>query len=605
MQICPVGALTGAAYRFRSRPFDLISTPGACEHCASGCALRVDHRRGSVLRRMAANDPAVNEEWNCDKGRWAFPWQSANDRISTPLVRENGTLRPASWPEALTVAATGLARARKQGVGVLVGGRATVEDAYAYSKFARVALGSNDIDFRARVQSAEEADFLGHAVAGTGLGVTYADLEAAPAVLLAGFEPEEESPIIFLRLRKAVLAKGAGPAVYSVAAWASRGLVKVSGRLVATVPGAEGLALDAITAAVGGGAEGADGGAEAAAGAALLAPGSVILLGERLAGSPGGFTAALRLASASGARLAWVPRRAGERGALEVGALPTVLPGGRPVAEAAARVDLAAAWDVDSLPAQPGKDTAAILAAAGSGGLGGLLVGGVDPADLSDPRSAVEALDQVGFLVSLEVRRSAVTERADVVLPVAPPAEKAGTYLDWEGRPRSFGVALASNAMSDFRVLDALAAELDVPLGLRTVARVRAEIDQVGRWQGVRAAAPSGAGWVPPVAPAGSAVLASWRMLLDAGSMQAGEPYLAGTAHRAVARLSAATAGELGLVDGRPVTVSTEQGSITVPLVVTAMPDRVVWLPQNSPACAVASLGVRVGELVTISGRQR
>ena len=331
----------------------------------------------------------------------------------------------------------------------------------------------------------------------------------------------------------------------------------------------------------------------------------MILLGERLAGSPGAFTAALRLAAASGARLAWVPRRAGERGALEVGALPTVLPGGRPVAEAAARVDLAAAWDVDSLPVQPGKDTAAILAAAGSGGLGGLLVGGVDPADLSDPRAAVEALDQVGFLVSLEVRHSAVTERAEVVLPVAPPAEKAGTYLDWEGRPRSFAVALASNAMSDFRVLDALAAELDVALGLRTVARVRAEIDQVGRWEGARAAAPSGAGRVPPEAPAGSAVLATWRMLLDAGSMQAGEPYLAGTAHRAVARLSAATAGELGLVDGGPVTVSTEQGSITVPLVVTAMPDRVVWLPQNSPACAVASLGVRAGELVTISGRQR
>ena len=69
VQICPVGALTGAAYRFRSRPFDLISTPSVCEHCASGCSIRTDHRRGVVLRRMAGNDPAVNEEWNCDKGR--------------------------------------------------------------------------------------------------------------------------------------------------------------------------------------------------------------------------------------------------------------------------------------------------------------------------------------------------------------------------------------------------------------------------------------------------------------------------------------------------------------------------------------------------------
>ena len=81
MQICPVGALTGAAYRFRSRPFDLVSTPSACEHCASGCALRTDHRRGKVLRRLAGDDPEVNEEWNCDKGRWAFQLRDAPDRL--------------------------------------------------------------------------------------------------------------------------------------------------------------------------------------------------------------------------------------------------------------------------------------------------------------------------------------------------------------------------------------------------------------------------------------------------------------------------------------------------------------------------------------------
>ena len=84
VQICPVGALTGAAYRFRSRPFDLVSTPSVCEHCASGCAQRTDHRRGTVLRRMALNDPAVNEEWNCDKGRWAFAYTSVGDRLELP-----------------------------------------------------------------------------------------------------------------------------------------------------------------------------------------------------------------------------------------------------------------------------------------------------------------------------------------------------------------------------------------------------------------------------------------------------------------------------------------------------------------------------------------
>ena len=105
------------------------------------------------------------------------------------------------------VAAAGLAAADGS-TGVLVGGRATVEDAYAYSKFARMVLGTNDIDFRARAHSAEEAEFLAAHVAGQPMTVTYADLENAPAVLLAGFEPEEESPIVFLRLRKAVRKNG-------------------------------------------------------------------------------------------------------------------------------------------------------------------------------------------------------------------------------------------------------------------------------------------------------------------------------------------------------------------------------------------------------------
>src|SRR5437879_3767948 len=185
VQICPVGALTGAAYRFRSRPFDLVSAPSVCEHCAAGCRQRTDHRRGVVTRRLAGNDPQVNEEWNCDKGRWAFTYATQPDRITTPLVREDGELRPASWTEALDLAARGLSMARDEGgVGVLPGGRLTVEDAFGWSKFARVALGTNDIDARNRPGSDEELAFLGAHVAGRYLETTYADLEGAPSVLL-------------------------------------------------------------------------------------------------------------------------------------------------------------------------------------------------------------------------------------------------------------------------------------------------------------------------------------------------------------------------------------------------------------------------------------
>ena len=209
VQICPVGALTGTAYRFRARPFDLVSTPSVCEHCASGCAQRTDHRRGNVLRRLAGDDPEVNEEWNCDKGRWAFTYATQGDRITTPRVRDDdGKLRSASWSEAIAVAVAGLVAAAGS-AGVLVGGRGTLQDARAYSRFARTVLNTNDIDFRARAHSVEEAQFLASRVAGRVMTVSYADLDAAPAVVLVGLEPEEESPIVFLRLRKAVRKHGA------------------------------------------------------------------------------------------------------------------------------------------------------------------------------------------------------------------------------------------------------------------------------------------------------------------------------------------------------------------------------------------------------------
>ncbi len=145
----------------------------------------------------------------------------------------------------------------------------------------------------------------------------------------------------------------------------------------------------------------------------------MILVGERLAQVPGAFAAAARLAVASGARLAWVPRRAGERGAVEAGALPGLLPIGRSVTNPAARAEVARAWGKATLPDLPGRDTSAMLAAAADGELGALVIAGVDPSDLPDPQAALRAIETVPFVVSLELRASAVTDRADVVFPVA------------------------------------------------------------------------------------------------------------------------------------------------------------------------------------------
>ncbi|MFF0149890.1 NADH-quinone oxidoreductase subunit G [Micromonospora sp. NPDC005203] len=589
VQICPVGALTGAQYRFRARPFDLVSSPSVCEHCSAGCGQRTDWRRGKVLRRLAGDEPQVNEEWNCDKGRWGFQYTRATDRLTTPLVRDErtGELREASWSEALTVAAEGLHSAREggQGTAVLTGGRLTVEDAYAYAKFARVALNTNDIDFRARPVSREEADFLASSVAGV-TDVTYTDVENAPAVVLVGLEPEEECPILFLRLRKAYLKKTL--TVYALAPFATRGLEKLGAKLARVVPGEEASVL----------AE------HATVDEALSAPGAILIVGERLASVPGGLSAAADVARRTGAKLAWVPRRAGDRGAVDAGCLPNLLPGGRLVNEPAARAELGEAWDIPAgvIPSQPGRDTDGILNAAANGQLGALVVGGVDPADLADPRLAEAALDAVPFLVSLELRPTAVTRRANVVLPVAPVAEKAGSFLDWEGRLRPFEAVLTTAAMTDGRVLDALAALLDVRLGTADVPSVRRELGALPATRTSRPSTPSVAPGRVPHPGDGEAVLATWHQLVDLGSLTEGDENLAGTARPPVVRLGKGTAEALGVIDGDAVTVGTDRGALTLPAELTEMPDGVVWLPTNSPGSTVRrSLGATSGAVVRIS----
>ncbi len=596
IQICPVGALTGAQYRFRARPFDLVSSPSVCEHCSAGCAQRTDHRRNKVLRRLAGDDPAVNEEWNCDKGRWGFQYSTATDRLTSPLVRDSrtGVLREASWPEALSIAAEGLRRARDgaYGVAVLTGGRLTVEDAFAYSKFARAVLETNDIDFRARPiaaaadhASAEEAAFLAAAVAGS-TDVSYSDVDSAPAVVLVALEPEEECPILFLRLRKAHTKRGL--AVHAVAPFAARGLARLGAMVLATAPGDEAATL-AVSAELK---------------AALGQPGAILFVGERLAEVKGGLSAAATLATETGAKLAWVPRRAGDRGAVEAGCLPNLLPSGRPVIDAVARAELSQAWKLKTgtISGSVGRDTDAIIAAAAAGKLGALVVAGVDPGDLSDPSLAERALDNVDFLVSLEVRRSAVTERADVVFPVAPVVEKSGTFLSWEGRLRTFDTVLETTAVPDARVLDAVASEMGVEIGCKDVNDIRRELRQLSMTHVDRLVAPKVAPATRPTPGAGGAILATWPQLIDDGRMLDGDDILRGTARPAVVRLSKQTAAGLGnFADGDLATVSTGRGSLTLPVAVTEMPDGVVWLPTNSPGSAVRrELGVSSGAVVSV-----
>ena len=250
-----------------------------------------------------------------------------------------------------------------------------------------------------------------------------------------------------------------------------------------------------------------------------------------------------------------------------------------------------------------GRDLDAILAAASAGELDALIVGAVDPDDLADPALALEALETVGFLVSIEQRESAGTARADVVLPVAAAVEKAGSYTNWEGRVRPFAATLEHTGMlTDARALHLVAAELGTDLGLPSVDAARRELDAFAPPATRPAPNPSQAAAGPARPGAGEAVLATWHHLLDQGRLQDGEPYLAGTARTPRALLSETTAKAIGATEGEPLTVSSDRGSITLPLGLAELPDGVVWLPTNSAGSAVRrDLAAGSGAIVRIA----
>ena len=552
-QICPVGAITTKDYRFQGRPFDIVSTTTTCDNCAAGCSLRVDQRHGEVRRRLAATS-AVNEEWNCDRGRFGF--RSAADRLTTPLVRTDGELRPASWPQALAAAADGL-KSLDGKVGVLPGGRLTMENALAYARFARLVLGTAKIDARTRRgASVEEAQFLGRY--GRGAGVAYTDLESARQVVLVGLEPEDECPMVFLRLRKAV--RKSGTAVVTVAPGLSAGSRKLKAKLVPTAPGDEAAAL-----------------ADLLSNEAAVPADTVVLVGERASQTAGVLSAIESIAADRGVRLAWVPRRAGELGAALVGCVP-----GWGGSDSAAQAALSSAWDTESLSAGADSAVSDILAGAAQGELG-LVLGGVDLDDLDDPAAARQALAAAPFVLSLEQRPSAATELADVVLPVSLLAEQAGTFMDWTKTERPVAPVVPPQPMTDRRVLAELARRMGGDIGLPTFAAAQRMVRQVASaWAGLPAAAPASPGALTERSTRPALVLATWRSLLVGSRCLDGAGLLPRPATAVAAPAAYPAAPASYPAGGDEVVVQGPTGcSAPVPLVLDdgAVPG-VIWLPD-------------------------
>ncbi len=422
VELCPVGALTSRPYRFRARPWDVEDAGSVCTLCPSQCNVTLTVRDERVLRVLARQNDEVDDGWLCDRGRFAYPALGGDERITEPLLRDGGELRPVSWERALAEAAAGLSRAGER-TGAIAGGPTSNEEGFLLARLLREGLGSPHLDSRrAGVLPLE----LHRALGDPALQAKVSDLEFAHAVLVLDANPIEDMPILDLRLRKGVRRHG----MKLVQATAEDLLAERAGELAAQLK---------------------DAGEEI-----------VILWGERLTAGPAGVAATqalldladtLLLADTDGAGLLEIPAGSNGRGLREAGVLPNGGPGlGDPV------------------PQDDGLDRDAIAEGLAAGELAALYLLGPD-----EPHTPSElwerALERASTVVA---HASFLTEElrahADVVFPGEAYAEKEGTIVHPDGRIQRLRPAVArpGSVRAGWQVLAEVASRLGCDLEVLT-----------------------------------------------------------------------------------------------------------------------------------------
>ncbi|MGH9083125.1 MAG: molybdopterin-dependent oxidoreductase, partial [Acidimicrobiales bacterium] len=536
VQICPVGALTATPYRFTARPWDLDQVESTCTTCGFGCRVAVQSSADRLTRLLGIDADPVNHGWLCDKGRFVYESVNGDEvaagplppaladravdvapatasqviglpvvrgqflgevrperevsggRLTEPMVRKDGQLVPASWSEALAAAAAGLAAARTSGpeaVALLGGARSTNEGAYAWAKLAKGILGTDSVD-------AQLGDGLPAELVLSLPRATVDEACAARSVVVLAGDVREELPVLYLRLRQAVIEGGTAlvelvPAPTSLTPYAAASLTIRPGDAPAVVralvgdgtpvlpPHPEG---DAVSAAEIDKARRALGRPEGQP----AGTGVVVVLGRPSMAEHQDVTAdaARALAAAlPGARFLPALRRGNVMGALEMGLAPGILPGR--VSLEAGRDWFGGAWG--SVPERRGLDAAGVLGSLASGqGVRALVVLGADVlTDFPDRQLAERALDAADFVVAVTGHPSATTERADVVLPAAVEHERGGTTTNVEGRVSRLGQKLVAPdlAWPDWMIAAELAVELGGDLGAGGAGELWGEVERL------------------------------------------------------------------------------------------------------------------------------
>ncbi len=591
VQICPVGALTAAPYRFKARPWDLDQVESTCTTCSVGCRVAVQSSRNQLVRYLGVDIDPVNHGWLCDRGRFDFEAVNSDARLTVPVMRDpsdDQQLVGTDWSTALAAAAQAIAAARPGAVGIIGGARLTNEDAYAWSKLARSVIGTDNVD-------AQLGDGLPAEVVLGLPGATIDEACAADVVLVIGPDLKESLPILHLRLRAAarrgtqvveLTAAASGIADYARTIFAAPGTaaVELARLLDSDDPLAHTLTHGRVVVVLGRGslAESAQPTIDAAAVVRSRMPGAT-------------FLPALV--------------RGNVRGALDMGLAPGILPGRVNLSDGAA---VSKVWG--SLLSQPGLDTTGMLEAAANGRIDTLILLGADPiADFPDRGLAERALAGAGTVIALDTFVTESVARADIVLPTSTYGEKGGTTTNLEGRVSRLGqkVTAPGTVRDDWMIAADLASRLGGDLGVASAEDLWREITTVSAAHadctvevltsdaaqdgilitGGSIVADLGEPAEPPAVDAYALRLVAGRKLYDNATSVQQSPSLAGLAVGPVLTMNPTDMARLGLHDGERADVRSARTSVVLSVVGSdAVPRGVVAVPFNQPGGTVSSL---------------
>ena len=459
VQICPVGALLAKPYRFKARPWDLEQVESTCTQCAVGCRIALQSSQDELTRYLGLDSDPVNHGWLCDKGRFSYEAVNNAARLGTPMIGAATKQNAVPWADALDAAAQGLSDAKlahgPASVAVIGGARLANEDQYAWAKLAKSVLGTDNVD-------AQLGDGLPAEVV---LGLPKATIDdacsASTIILLTG-DLKEELPVLYLRVRAAVVDGGVPLVEFTPR---RTGMTDYATTVVPYLPGEAAAAVSDFL--------------ESDA-ASSLGASPVVVLGRPSITEPasGTLTAAAALAEIPGVRFLSGLRRGNVHGALDMGLAPGVLPGR--IALDDGRSWFSDAWG--NVPADRGLDTEGILRAAADGKIHGLVLLGADPlGDFPDRELATRALDRATFIVAVDCFLTESVAKADVVLPAAMFAERPGTTTNLEGRVSRLGAKVTAPdvAWPDWMIAAELAARLGADLGFTSLDDIWREIERV------------------------------------------------------------------------------------------------------------------------------